>query len=443
MNILIITSFFPPDSTIAAVRPYMFAKHLSAMGEKVTVLRTGDFDLKPFDEYAEDNSFEVISALGENCPAEKFRRGEYEGYKTPELGKMHNLPRQVRVPLKAVRDFGEVIRKKPPKYFRKAWASLDAQKETIDRLCKMNRSFDVVFATCGELENIYAGQYAAEKFKAKWIMDFRDSMVRIDNEDYWRDVYGKKATICAIRSADVITAASDGLKDNLNEVCRTSKIQVIHNGFDDSKTIEDSSEESCSFSFCYTGRIYESTMPVIIDFVNALSKMVKDDTVDRKLIRFCYAGSSSKEIGKVFEKAGIKELFVDYGYLSKTETLKLQLSSDVFTVVAWNTKRSKGILTGKFYEGIKIKKPILSLVSGKEPNSELQLLQNKYNYGFCYELCNRKNSLQNLENYILKLYREKTETGTISYTPSIDLYNAFRYSQLAEKLHGIMVELTK
>ena len=51
MNILIITTFFPPDSAIAAVRPYMFAKHLSAMGENVTVMRTGFFDAKPFDEY--------------------------------------------------------------------------------------------------------------------------------------------------------------------------------------------------------------------------------------------------------------------------------------------------------------------------------------------------------------------------------------------------------
>ena len=78
MNILIITTFFPPDSTIASVRPYLFAKHLSEAGEKVTVLRTGFFDMPPSDEYTDFSGFEVISALGGGCDAEKFRRGEMQ-----------------------------------------------------------------------------------------------------------------------------------------------------------------------------------------------------------------------------------------------------------------------------------------------------------------------------------------------------------------------------
>lgn len=41
MKILIITTYYPPDTAIAAVRPYMFATHLTQLGHEVTVLRSG------------------------------------------------------------------------------------------------------------------------------------------------------------------------------------------------------------------------------------------------------------------------------------------------------------------------------------------------------------------------------------------------------------------
>ena len=38
MNILVICSYFPPDLSIAAIRPYMFSKYLVEFGHNVTVL---------------------------------------------------------------------------------------------------------------------------------------------------------------------------------------------------------------------------------------------------------------------------------------------------------------------------------------------------------------------------------------------------------------------
>ena len=146
MDILIITTCFIPDSAIAAVRPYMLAKHLSEAGENVTVLRSGQFEKKPFDEYDQDSmNYEVISALGENCDAEKFRRDEYVPYEhTPKL-KYSFLPLPIKVMLRAFRDFIRKLRgKKVPKCLENMVEVLAHQMETISRL--KERHFDVVFA---------------------------------------------------------------------------------------------------------------------------------------------------------------------------------------------------------------------------------------------------------------------------------------------------------
>lgn len=444
MNILIITTFFPPDTSIASVRPYMFAKHLAAMGENVTVLRTGYFNMKPFDDYKEDGSFEVLSALGRNCPAEKFRRGEYEGFQPPAAGRFGSLPGVIRVSGKAVRDGANVLRGIPPKYFKRSCTVLKYQKRMIDRLHDMNRKYDVVFSTCGELENIYAGKYAAERFGAKWIMDFRDSMIfkGKGTSDIWRNIYGKDATICAIENADIITAVSEGLKDEICAVRPSSKLRVLYNGFDDGEDIPDICPDKDTFSFCYTGRLYEYSLPALKAFADSLSKLIREGKLERGRVKYHYAGSSSEDFKAVFSKAGIEDIVVEHGYLSKAETLELQLSSDVFTVLAWNTRSSKGMLTGKFYEGIKARKPILTLISGNEPDSELLKLQNKYDYGFCFEQAGRNTMTHALEEHITKLYDEKMSAGAIEYRPSQELYDAFSYTTLSRRLHDIMLDIT-
>ena len=53
MDILIICNCFPPDTAIAAVRPYMFAKNLAEMGHRVTILRSGDVSKKNRYEFSQ------------------------------------------------------------------------------------------------------------------------------------------------------------------------------------------------------------------------------------------------------------------------------------------------------------------------------------------------------------------------------------------------------
>ena len=77
MNFLIICSYYPPDSAISAVRPYMFAKYLSQSGNKVTVLYSGAFNSTPDESYEKLDGVRTISFLGEQCDAELFAKGQY------------------------------------------------------------------------------------------------------------------------------------------------------------------------------------------------------------------------------------------------------------------------------------------------------------------------------------------------------------------------------
>lgn len=442
MNILIITTYYPPDSCIASVRPYMFARELSRYGENVTVLRSGELEAAPFSEYS-GHFCEVFSALGKSSPAERFERGEELLPEKHPQSKAHSLPRRLRLPVKAVRDAAFIIKGRPPKCLRHCGTVLKYQKRAIDRLRKSGRKYDIVFSTCGSFENIYAGRYAAEVFGAKWIMDYRDSMIMQGSmfDDLWWNSYAKAATVLSLKNADIVTAVSEGLADELRALYPSGKTVVLYNGFDDKETLPERSAESGTLSFCYTGRLYADRLPALRDLADCLSELIKEGKADRRKIRFLYAGPDSQKVFRIFSKAGVSDILTDKGYLSRTETAALQMSADIFTLFSWNTKKSKGILTGKFYEGIKTKKVILAMLTGNAPESELMMLQKKYDYGFCYEHCTGAALMPALKRFITELYNEKISCGRLLREPSKELYEAFSYSCLSEKLHSLMLEL--
>ena len=81
---------------------------------------------------------------------------------------------------------------------------------------------------------------------------------------------------------------------------------------------------------------------------------------------------------------------------------------------------------------------MLSLVSGNVAGSELNLLNNKFGYGFCYEEASADVLLPGLCDFLEKAYREKMETGAVQYTLNPELEETFRYDNLAKKLEEFM-----
>lgn len=176
MKILIITTCYPPDTAIAAVRPYMFAKYLKQYGHEVTVLRSGLLELSADRSFRGHEGIRVITYMGENSPAERFERGndDFMQYAPPSgKSRIAFVPEKIRKPLAKI--YHTLVA--PYDFYN--WMYKDY---TINRIQPLKKAvdemrgehFDVVFSTYGAVENIFGGAYAAEVFGARWIQDFRD-----------------------------------------------------------------------------------------------------------------------------------------------------------------------------------------------------------------------------------------------------------------------------
>ena len=440
MKILILTTYYPPDTAIAAVRPYMFAKYLKQYGHDVTVLRSGLLHLNPDPNFSGHDGIRVITYLGENSPAMCFERDPDNFLYVPTTKKRRFsfLPDSLRrATSKVYHTFAApyLFYRRYHKVHRKG--RFEPMKATLDRM--KGESFDVVFSTYGALENTWGGEYASKLFGAKWIQDFRDP-IDSHHASKFSLPFLRQIQKNAVRNSDLCTAVSEDLAKHLSEQAGGTPVHTLYNGYEPNDTDAVSAvPEKESLSFCYTGQLYAG----LRDFsplLKAICHLKTSGKVSLDKIRIHYAGRDYACLLQQAEKYGISEILTDHGYVSRKEAAQMQAESDVYVVLSWNTKAEKGVLTGKLYEGIRAGKPILSMVAGDVPYSELNLINNKYNSGFCYENCREEEQFQALCDYLESLYNEKIATGTIAYTPDPALETDFRYDTLTKKLETLCLE---
>lgn len=428
MKILIICTYFPPDTAIAAKRPYMFAKYLSEFGHSVTVLRSGFIEKTP------DKSFD------ENTCG--FKIVTYSDFKT---GKgVLNRKRLLFLPLPlynfALKTYRFIVEPfKVYKAFKSKDDTFNLIKQAIDKLDN-EQPFDVVFSTYSTLPNIPAGKYAREKFGCKWVLDFRDRIVQPDNKSWlWNFVFSnveKKA----IFDADKVTEISDDLFKAANY--QTDKLVTLYNGYcsENSCVVTSSAKNDC-LSFFYAGSIYGKRGKTIMVLFEVLSSLLNEGKIKLEHLKINFAGNEGAEVIKMASNYGMESIVVNHGYLQPANIFKLESESDVFLVLSENTMNYQGILTGKFYEGIQCRKPILSIVYGDTPNSELYRLNKTYHYGFCYESCRAKEMEDELKFFILTLYNSKINEGKIDFKLSKQVIEKFDYRNLTRELESLFVDL--
>ena len=436
MKILILTTYYPPDTAISAVRPYMFAKYLAKKGHEVTVVRSGEINKQCGNFFAPLTGVRVLSYLGENSMADKYEKGDIADAPKTGESRVGFLPHFLRRPIAKIY---HMLTYRRDRERRLAWrlACYEKQKILLDSL--KNETFDIVFSTAGEFENMMAGSYAAQLFSCPLIQDFRDTMAVKSVQTKKEYAYMKSLQDRAVEEADACTVVSEGALCDICEGLSPKETMVLYNGYEPAE-MSIGAEKTKQLTFCYTGQFYEGKQD-FSPILRAVSHLVKEGKINADNIRIHYAGKDFAYLLQTAKPYGLADILENHGYVDRQEAVRIQAQSDIFTVLSWNTPTSKGILTGKFYEGIRAEKPILAVVAGNLADSELYRLNQKYNYGFCYETA--REPFAQLCDYIEQSYNEKMSSDAIAYAPNPELKTDFRYDVLTEKLEALCERLTR
>jgi len=407
MKILIISRYFNPSQKIGAIRPTKIAKYLFNLGHDISIIiyddtKKGFYLIENIDSTDFENTFSLIKKEKPNSKNNIKRKHSFIYDKIyPYYSLIHDL-----------RDYY-------------------AFKKNL----KILKSYDAVFSTF----STHSSHLIARKYKVKfkntvWISDFRD-LPNQEGTPYFIKLYNKFFLRKICNLANLITVVSDGMANDKQISKYQNKILKLSNGYDKSdlhikcKTNFEF-ELNNKINFTYTGQLYNGKRDFSPLF-KILSEIIDENPTFNNKFRVNYAGSDFMYILMNARKYNLESILVNWGSISREHSLKLQEISDFLLISTWNTKREKGIVTGKLYEYMLSNKPVLGFVSGEVKNSEIKKIISKTRIGYTFEEADFLLSHTEMKKFILDTIKKPNNHLKNLNTLEIKSYD---YEYIAKRL---------
>lgn len=196
-----------------------------------------------------------------------------------------------------------------------------------------------------------------------WIADFRDPWTNID---FYKDL-----NLCSIsdkihhrlekkviQNADCVLVVSKGMKEEY-KLMNPKQLKVIPNGFDESDAIDIIFQLDRKFSISHIGTLNVARNPTILWEV--LSEICTENSEFKNDLQIQLVGKVDFSVLEVIRFAGLQNHLLKIDYLSHSEAIVKQQCSQILMLLINNSGNAKGILTGKFFEYLAAKRPILAI----------------------------------------------------------------------------------
>jgi glycosyltransferase involved in cell wall biosynthesis len=266
----------------------------------------------------------------------------------------------------------------------------------------------------------------------KWIADFRDPWTSLYyNEDFRLSNFAKnknkKLETTVLKNADCILTVSNVLKEEFEKTAKN--VAVITNGFDEETFAVKSLKLDDQFSISYIGLLPKQSNPkVLFKVLNALCKNNSSFSDDLKIN---FIGDISEEVKKEISANNLMEKVSFKGYVSHQKAIEYQKKSQVLLLLIPNVKKSKGILTGKLFEYMTAKRPILAI--GPE-DGDLSDILNNTNAGVVVGFKNE----EKLSSEIVQLYNQYKKGVLQVNSVNLEQYHRRKLTEnLSEIIHNL------
>jgi glycosyltransferase involved in cell wall biosynthesis len=384
MKILIVTIFFPPQNSVASLRPYSWAKYWSRAGHDVTVLTTPKND-HPANTVFPFTGFKVREV---EMPFFNLLRGVLGKENTTKVVSSKNV---VTAALLSSL-LGRV--NKLIQYLQKKFGILN--------YCRMpdltdfwvnpafhavaNEQWDLVVSTAWPYP-VHQIAYRLRKkgLAKKWIADWRDiwignhlypglfpfTLIEKFYERYW------------MKKADCITTVSEPLAEILRNRYG-DKVSVIYNGFDpedyENLPPEKAYPQDGVFRIVYTGSIYPGCQDPSPLF-QAISRLHGEGRITPDRMQVIFYGNNA-DMSLLANEFNISE-YVQYGgFLPRQQALHYQRDTDALLFLEFDSRVVQGILTGKLFEYLFAGPPILSVGVGADDSVDSVLRETERGESF-------------------------------------------------------------
>ncbi len=421
MKVLIITYYWPPAGGSGVQRWLKFVKYLQSFGIEPVVYTVQNPNYVIVDD-------SLLNEVPKNIKI--LHQSIFEPNNILYFFNKNNTKQSVGFLNSNPSFLGKIVQ-----YIRANYFIPDARKFWMKPSVKFLKKFlsenkvDAIITTGPPHSMHLIGLQLKKQLGVKWIADFRDPWTEID---YFEQLPLTKKSIkkhhqlekAVLQEADTILVVGKTMEENFKPF--STNIHVITNGFDtiaiNKKLVLDT-----QFSITHIGLMNADRNPKTLWKV--LSEICEENKQFQEDLIIKLIGKIADETDKSLKQYPMLKVH-KIGYVSHQKVKKYQQKAQVLLVVINNVKSAKGIITGKIFEYLQAKRPILAI---GPTNGDLAEILKETNAGTIVYF---DDELQ-LKKEILELYKSFKEGKLISESKNID---QFHRKNLTEKLSKIIKE---
>jgi glycosyltransferase involved in cell wall biosynthesis len=418
-RVLLIAYAYPPCSEIGAIRPAGLAKYLPRFGWEPTVLTVKLPGARP-------GATRVIETGDEDVLQTWKVRFGLEGRRS--------LHEQLGLPLTQKRD-SQLVHTKVLFAMRYLLAFPDATKGWIPfamqalEEVKESMNVDAILTTSPPVSAHMIGQKAKEMFGCPWVADLRDlwSQNLAQGNDLVR-MLERSVERKTLRDADALVSVSEPWADRLREFYPEKPVFSITNGFDADDFRPKAEALTPNFTITYTGRLYEGKRDPTPLF-EAIRELIQEGVMAREVVRVRFYGSIEPWLSALVQSFGLDDVVEIAGSVSRDEALRRQRESQVLLMLCWSDLRETGQHTGKVFEYLGARRPVLAVGGSRGVVSDL-LEQTRTGV--------HARAKEELKSTLRTWYAEHHQTGRVLYRGDERKIHAYTHEQMAAKFADVL-----
>ncbi|NCB08462.1 MAG: glycosyl transferase family 1 [Bacteroidia bacterium] len=203
-----------------------------------------------------------------------------------------------------------------------------------------------------------------KKINIPWIADFRDPWTDIDfyhklRLTRWADRKHRRLEQKVLLKADHVVTVSPSWKKDFEKICNR-QVDLVHNGYDSEDfNIQDNFSHQQEFFLSHFGAFNKDRNPSTLWAV--LAELSSVNAEFKKALRIQLIGQTDESIIEEIKQKGLTENLVLYDYLPHRQGIDLLRRSQILLLPINDAPNLKGILPGKMYEYMALKRPVLAI----------------------------------------------------------------------------------
>jgi glycosyltransferase involved in cell wall biosynthesis len=273
------------------------------------------------------------------------------------------------------------------------------------------------------------------KFNIPWLADFRDPWTNIDfykelKLTQWADNKHHRLEKKVIETADsVLTIGHTMQQEFAQQFGRT--IDCITNGFDEADCTNEKVKMDITFSISHIGTMVKTRNPVVL--WKALQALLIELPDLKNHLEIKLVGKVDHAILASLQEHALTPFITIINYLTHADVIKAQHQSQLLLLVVNDTPNSRGVITGKIFEYLLAKRPILCI---GPPDGDAAYIVQSTHAGQVVNF----DELEKTKNVISDYFQKFKQNNLHCNSTGIEAYNR---KNLTQQLATILNSITR